>query len=52
MTAANEAASAAPDRRNSMHDADRRLRIRITLAVLALVAIGFYVGFFFLMGSR
>jgi len=33
-------------------DASKRLKIRITVALLFLVAIGFYVGFFFMMASR
>lgn len=35
-----------------MQDTRQQHRIRITLAILALVAIGFYVGFFILMGTR
>lgn len=35
-----------------MQDTQQQHRIRITLAVLVLVAIGFYAGFIVLMGTR
>lgn len=35
-----------------MQDMSRKMRIRLTAIVLALVALGFYVGFILLSASR